>query len=403
MIKIQDLAKIVATRHNKSEEEVTTFLDALVDVLLDGLHQEKVVKIKGLGTFKVTTVKERASINVNSGEPVVIEGHDKISFLPDTSMRDLVNKPFSQFETVPVNDGVEFEDIETSVDVEDTQDAEETGEAIIDVETHEDPQAVALAGLSENELAAQPESENENEVPVAENEPDDVDITTEEAVTETENVTETESVTETVTEEADSQEEALAETRQEESEPLPQITEEETEQTENELDTEENEEDMKKISWTKLLLSALLIAAAAFALGYAVGQKAGTSTSTETPKAETVVKETPDSLKEGQATTTQTEAKEETQKAKVSDDISQVTSEELERANEKVAYGAYRIVGVERVVTARAGQTLKAISDANLGPGAETYVKALNDGVSTVSEGQKIRIPKVELKKKSAK
>lgn len=401
MIKIQDLAKIVAERHNKSEEEVTTFLDALVDVLLDGLHQEKVVKIKGLGTFKVTTVKERASINVNSGEPVVIEGHDKISFLPDTSMRDLVNKPFSQFETVPVNDGVEFEDIETSVDVEDTQDAEETGEAIIDVETHEAPQAVALVGLPENEPAAQPESENENEVPVAENEPDDVDITTEEAVTETENVTETESVTETVTEEADSQEEAFAETRQEESEPLPQVTEEE--QTENELDTEENEEDMKKISWTKLLLSALLIAAAAFALGYAVGQKAGTSTSTETPKAKTVVEETPDSLKEGQAATTQTEAKEETQKAKVSDDMSQVTSEELERANEKVAYGAYRIVGVERVVTARAGQTLKAISDANLGPGAEAYVKALNDGVSTVSEGQKIRIPKVELKKKSAK
>ena len=401
MIKIQDLAKIVAARHNKSEEEVTTFLDALVDVLLDGLHQEKVVKIKGLGTFKVTTVKERASINVNSGEPVVIEGHDKISFLPDTSMRDLVNKPFSQFETVPVNDGVEFEDIETSVDAEDTQDAEETGEAIIDVETHEAPQAVALAGLPENEPAAQPESENENEVPVAENESDDVDITKEEDVTETENVTETESVTETVTEEADSQEEALAETRQEESEPLPQVTEEE--QTENELDTEENEEDMKKISWTKLLLSALLIAAAAFALGYAVGQKAGTSTSTETPKAKTVVEETPDSLKEGQATTTQTEAKEEIQKAKVSDDMSLVTSEELERANEKVAYGAYRIVGVERVVTARAGQTLKAISDANLGPGAEAYVKALNDGVSTVSEGQKIRIPKVELKKKSAK
>ena len=401
MIKIQDLAKIVAARHNKSEEEVTTFLDALVDVLLDGLHQEKVVKIKGLGTFKVTTVKERASINVNSGEPVVIEGHDKISFLPDTSMRDLVNKPFSQFETVPVNDGVEFEDIETSVDAEDTQDAEETGEAIIDVETHEAPQAVALAGLPENEPAAQPESENENEVLVAENETDDVDITTEEAVTETENVTETESVTETVTEEADSQEEAFAETRQEESEPLPQVTEEE--QTENELDTEENEEDMKKISWTKLLLSALLIAAAAFALGYAVGQKAGTSTSTETPKAKTVVEETPDSLKEGQATTTQTEAKEEIQKAKVSDDMSLVTSEELERANEKVAYGAYRIVGVERVVTARAGQTLKAISDANLGPGAEAYVKALNDGVSTVSEGQKIRIPKVELKKKSAK
>lgn len=397
MIKIQDLAKIVAERHNKSEEEVTTFLDALVDVLLNGLHQEKVVKIKGLGTFKVTTVKERASINVNSGEPVVIEGHDKISFLPDTSMRDLVNKPFSQFETVPVNDGVEFEDIETSVDAEDTQDAEETGEAIIDVETHEAPQAVALAGLSENEPATQPESENENEVPVTENETDDVDITTEE------DVTETESVTETVTEEADSQEEALAETHQEESEPLLQVTEEETEQTENELDTEENEEDMKKISWTKLLLSALLIAAAAFALGYAVGQKTGTSTSTETPKAKTVVEETPDSLKEGQATTTQAEAKEETQKAKVSDDMSQVTSEELERANEKVAYGAYRIVGVERVVTARAGQTLKAISDANLGPGAEAYVKALNDGVSTVSEGQKIRIPKVELKKKSAK
>ena len=114
MIRIQDLARMVAKRHRMPQKDAIKFLNTLVEVLMDGLQEEKVVKIKGLGTFKVTSVKERASVSVNSGEPVLIEGHDKISFIPDASMRDLVNKPFSQFETVVINDGVEFEDIEMS-------------------------------------------------------------------------------------------------------------------------------------------------------------------------------------------------------------------------------------------------------------------------------------------------
>ena len=385
MIKIPDLAKTVAKKHGKPQKEVTAFLNTLVDVLLDGLQQEKVVKIKGLGTFKVTTVKDRTSVNVNSGEPVIIEGHDKISFVPDTAMKDLVNKPFSQFETVPVNDGVEFEDIETTTETENIQDAENTEEQMTtDVPEHFE--------LTTAEVQAETVAEEQavvDQLSALADMPEDKPG--EEAVTEAQKVSE----------EAKGISDIEGNT-----EALPQNSHDMTDDAENEFNTEEknneeeNEEDMKKISWIKLLLAALLIALVAFALGYLIGQKTASQTTEEAPTPSAVaVKEVKDSLNEETPMSQQESA----QREAATNDMSQLSAEELERANQKVSYGAYRIVGVERIVTARAGQSLKAISDANLGPGAEVYVKALNEDVTTVTEGQKIRIPKVELKKKSTK
>ena len=107
-ISIQDMAQAIAARHGLSQHDAEVFVSALFDVANAGLHEEKIVKVKGLGTFKVIGVRERESVNVNTGERVVIESHGKITFTPDTVMRDLVNKPFAQFETVVLNDGVDL-------------------------------------------------------------------------------------------------------------------------------------------------------------------------------------------------------------------------------------------------------------------------------------------------------
>ena len=110
---VRDIARILADKHDLSLKQAEQFLVALFDVVNDGLRDSKQVKIKGLGTFKVIDIKERESVNVTNGERIVIEGRSKITFTPDAVMKELVNKPFSQFETVVLNDGVDFSNIET--------------------------------------------------------------------------------------------------------------------------------------------------------------------------------------------------------------------------------------------------------------------------------------------------
>ena len=109
MIKLHDFAARLAEKHSLSQEEVERFLSQMVHVMGEGLRSDKTLKIKGLGTFKVVPVNARESVDVNTGERIRIEGREKVSFTPETVMRDLVNKPFAQFETVVLNDGVDFE------------------------------------------------------------------------------------------------------------------------------------------------------------------------------------------------------------------------------------------------------------------------------------------------------
>ena len=118
MAKIQDLAKYLSAKHKIQQKEAERFLTAVVDVLNEGLHYEKLVKVKGLGTFKVIEVKNRESVNVNTGERILIEGRPKITFTPDAVMKDLVNKPFAQFETVVLNEGVTFDNLPEEPEVE---------------------------------------------------------------------------------------------------------------------------------------------------------------------------------------------------------------------------------------------------------------------------------------------
>lgn len=123
MIKLHDFAARLAEKHSISREEAERFLTEMVGVMGEGLSSDKILKIKGLGTFKVVAVNARESVDVNTGERIRIEGREKVSFTPDASMRDLVNRPFAQFETVVLNDGIDFEteNIEENLDDESTE------------------------------------------------------------------------------------------------------------------------------------------------------------------------------------------------------------------------------------------------------------------------------------------
>lgn len=141
MVTIKDIAKIVASQHNIKVAEAEEFVQKLVDTINEGLETDRLVKIKGFGTFKMQAMKSRASVNVNTGERVIIGEHDRITFLPDTMMKNAINKPFAHFETVEIDDESPLLDEMTPVDdTDDSQDEEQ--EEILDepnVETKEEP------------------------------------------------------------------------------------------------------------------------------------------------------------------------------------------------------------------------------------------------------------------------
>ena len=109
---IRELAMALVNKNKLSLKEAENFVATMFDTLNVGLNDDKQVKLKGLGTFKVMSVSARKSVDVNTGEPIIIDGRDKISFTPDSTMKDLVNKPFAQFDTVVINDGVDLKELE---------------------------------------------------------------------------------------------------------------------------------------------------------------------------------------------------------------------------------------------------------------------------------------------------
>lgn len=148
----QDIAAVLAVKHGLPQKEADSFLSHVIDVLNDALKEEKLVKVKGLGTFKVTSVNARASVDVNTGERIVIEGREKISFTPETSMRDWVNRPFAQFETVVVNEGVNFDEIDAKYEAASDEIAESESEEqpLVDIDLKDEAEIVELASVSED-------------------------------------------------------------------------------------------------------------------------------------------------------------------------------------------------------------------------------------------------------------
>ena len=175
-LSIQDLALILSEQTGKSTEEALRFLQEFIAVVSEGVYNDKLVKVKGLGTFKIIRVEERASVSVNSGERFVIPSHYKFTFTPDKELKELVNKPFSLFDTVELNEEVDFSDVDVSAETSGAEDAaDDSSEEILPdgipeqaIEAPQTPEpevkpAVEEEAVPQEEVEAEPQSEAETE------------------------------------------------------------------------------------------------------------------------------------------------------------------------------------------------------------------------------------------------
>lgn len=409
-VSIQDMAQAIVARHGLSQHDAEAFVSALFDVVNDGLHEEKIAKVKGLGTFKVIGVRERESVNVNTGERVVIESHGKITFTPDTVMRDLVNKPFAQFETVVLNEGVDLEEMGRikGADGDGDDDNDNDNDESDDTQVKEDAVIEEAVGQDEpdtegdddfvEEAPAEPEVEK-GEVVVAETSYAPMDDNTQQADI------------------PPVDQEPLAD------EPVDDVPAEEVgenaETSENDDDGSDfDNENGTAVSRRRGLLITLIIiivGAAAFTGGFYCGRSSveptvKTKTIYVDKKQKTPVAASADTLQhkdtldtskqEGSHTDTLKKVvKPDVQKELAATSLHATNSQELHNAMAMVNTGAYRIVGTETTVTVKRGETLKGISKFYLGVGMECYIQVHN-GIVDVKEGMKLKIPKLKLKKK---
>ena len=470
---LNTLGKLLADKSGLSQVEAELFIRKMFDVCNQGLDADKQVKIKWLGTFKVQATKDRESINVNTGERFTIEGRDKLTFTPDNILKEIVNKPFAQFETVVVNDGVDFDEIDEKFGEEQTEDAPAQVIDFLDEEKTATPNPEVVVIGSEKEKEAEDELAKQIAIEQAKLE------RLKQAQLEQERI-QKEKLEKEKQEQERQEQERLEQERLEqerlEQERLEQerLEQERLEQEKLELaqqqqalkavvepavpasDESEEEEEEEESSYShyiviprNLVVAVCLIVVALiggmgwFAFNYGqmtaqrdhlamqlnqyhqapakkvpakpaaaplsqeqkLRQKAMEDSIRMAKTAEAVkLAEKSDEESASAEKAKQTEAKakaEAKEKAKDKDEekaASKIASSQYDK-DARVRTGAYRIIGVAQTVTVGAGQTLEQISTRYLGSGMECYVEALN-GTSTVKAGQKIKIPKLELKKK---
>lgn len=434
--------------------EAEAFITAIFKVVNEGLKEDKLVKIKGLGTFKLTKVSARESVDVNTGERIVIEGREKISFTPDNYMRDLVNSPFSQFETVVLSDGVDFSAIDEKYALNELEDdsslllsneesletiaeepknilssIEEAKEALAQLNEKEEEGAVVEPVLSaeletENLLVVEQEESNEEtkeqvSAPISlQLSPQQLSaLNTKESVSDDEKKVEEFEVPPTVVENESSQiEEApqfVIETEKIEER-------EETKPIEEESEEEEDTEESSSRSYVKPLLFVFLLIAC-LAIGAGVGyyffqQQSKEKAVTQSPqttnkvvvsakKANNAIAVVDSSQKKQAAAMVDSITKKNTQAVVVKAEQAEVKDEkpvfDSKQYNKdpRVRTGAYIIIGVEKEIEVKAGQTLYSLSRRYLGPDMECYVEAIN-GKKEFKAGEKMKIPTLKLKKK---
>ena len=419
-IAIQELASVLAGKNGMTKLMAHDFVTTFFTVIQSGLETDGLVKVKGLGTFKITSVDARESVNVNTGERVFIDGHQKISFIPDVLMKEMVNKPFSGFETVVLNDGIDFE--------------ETADEAAQDDELIEEEEDETL-----NELEESDEDDEQNESDdIALDEEDAVDASaaplldfdTHEAETPTMPEEETPQAPEPEVKEPEVAEPEVTESEmmQEESEEAieePEETTEEQAYTEEENVEEEDTEPEKSRwpLWTALAGVACLLS---FGLGYWVGKgstqpaEEPASVVAEQPKpatdtlatqpADTLTKQAePKKVEPEKAEPETVEPEKEEPKAAAPEkeepkqaEPGEIDNSKYEAMDARIRTGAYRIVGTESVVKVRPGMTFKKIARTYIGEELACYIAAYNDMKEndTLTVGQEIKIPKLEWKKK---
>ena len=388
-LNLYDLCGVLVSKNGLEDKEARRFVQAMFDIIQEGLDEDKIVKVKGLGTFKIIDVDARESINVNTGGRVLIEGHSKLTFTPDSVMKEIVNKPFSQFETVVLNDGVDFPE---------TQEEEGAPEA--------------------EESLANPAVDKKPE-PIVDKKPELVTVSE----------TNTEVHAEVEADDASAVESSTSVEPDVKVEFSPPVDEDGSE-TEEEEERGEN-----SYRWLLYCATILLLVVAAAYGGYLYGKyemseeiaheqmltdlKVAEET-TQKAKWESVKDTTAqvvDATKIGAISTER--IKHETKKeenvaektAAVEKDNEDVKKKQQETADDSKKYedkdarvrtGAYKIVGLGKTVKAKAGQTVEDIAKRNLGPGMSCYVEVYNDlkGTTVLKEGQTINIPKLRLKKR---
>lgn len=429
------IAEAIAGKHGLTQKDAEQFVATFFDLINEALHEEKMVKVKGLGTFKVIDVRERESINVNTGERVVIESHGKISFTPDPIMRDLVNKPFAQFETVMLNDDVDIEELNAvSVDEEPLALVDEQPQ-----EVEEEPN-VAAAGpevVDEQSLMDEDQSQEETVPQPQEVEEPIVDVVGQSVEEEPEQVVEEEpeQVEEELPVEAEEQPQQAMETEAAlmpveaspvDDEPQPEEESSPVEEEPLAAQDEDDEEEEKPSSFFErhetllLTLSHLFVAAIALTIGYIIGMQhfdmdrpvvQETVVDSTARVSKTVVKPAAkDSVKDTVKEKAQ-QVKEDKHLLKEEDVVNVPAathdqsatandSKQLATANAMVKTGAYRIVGTAKTITVKKGDTMERLSRLYLGEGMSCYIQ-LHNGVAEVSEGMRLKIPKLELKKRT--
>ncbi len=472
---LNTLGKLLADKSGLSQVEAELFIRKMFDVCNQGLDADKQVKIKWLGTFKVQATKDRESINVNTGERFTIEGRDKLTFTPDNILKEIVNKPFAQFETVVVNDGVDFDEIDEKFGEEQTEDAPAQVIDFLDEEKTATPNPEAVVNGSEKEKEKEAEDELAKQIAIEQAKLERL----KQAQLEQERIQKEKQEQERLEQEKLEQERLEQERLEQErleQERLEQerLEQERLEQEKLELaqqqqalkavvepavpasDESEDEEEEEESSNSHhiviprylvvavcLIVVALIGGMGWFAFNYGqmtaqrdhlamqlnqyhqapakkvpakpaaaplsqeqkLRQKAMEDSIRMAKTAEAVkLAEKSDEESASAEKAKQTEAKAKAEaKEKAKDKAeekaaSKIASSQYDK-DARVRTGAYRIIGVAQTVTVGAGQTFEQISTRYLGSGMECYVEALN-GTSTVKAGQKIKIPKLELKKK---
>lgn len=524
------LAKAVASKRGLTQAEAERFIATMFEVAGDGIQEDKLLKMKWLGTFKITSVKDRESVDVNTGERILIEGRDKISFTPDNILKEIVNKPFAQFETVVVNDGIDFSDIdekfanmereeeelqlqkeqechdeevvqeeqkeELSQEEEQPQEEEHSQEVELNEnlsqEAKKSQESLLDAELQSQEGGKKDELSQEANTPISEEtvalsselknaeiSEDNISVTSEDNISQTSDDTISKTEENGIPEEvgmlishlkenkSEAEEiERVEEAKVKEEAEVPKAAEAHVEKTPEEAKvvvSQSNVENKKQpeydetldedeayasdrhhlvipkyvVALVSVVFVALLGGLCWFAFIYGKMQARQEQMEMQLkaikpqpqPKPKPKVVAPVDTAKSVASSDDKTDAEnvlangaqtnnEQTDHAQLTmkkkakqDSIRMAQANNAVKMAEKASVylndprirtGAYRIVGVEKTVTAKSGQTLAGLSKLYLGPGMECYMQAIN-GCSEIKPGQKVKIPKLELKRKGKK
>lgn len=432
-VSIAELASVLMEKHGLKRTEAELFIRQFVGVINDGLKSDKSVKVKGLGTFKVQAVSARKSVDVNTGEAIVIEGRDKITFTADTVMRDLVNAPFAQFETVIVNDGVDFSEIDAKHEIDNVETQESTSVAEVKPKLVEEPTTAPVVESMPVVDQTPVVKPTEESVSIIE---EKLDSTVEEKP---------ESIMIDTQTEVESQPQFIAEDTppvvvEDDSVNAKEITsvnvEETTSKEADETTNDDVDDKAKSYKNTIIILAsslAFVVVLAIVGFFYMFSQlekrdnriehleaqtanmvdrmmkthvpmsaKAEQKITPKPTKAETEVNIITENEKKIEAAEKADKLKEEKMKEKKVVEEKKPTTISAPSAYDndpRVRTGAYVITGIANTITVKTGQTMSSLSKTYLGPGMECYLEAVNGGNRELKAGEKIKIPALKTKK----